>query len=357
MKKRYSAFEVLIVDLYNQMEKRVFPERKKKDVQKRWKKRKKKRYPRDEALYNRIQETEFDMFIEFLPILAEVVLAEILPSSVSSATFDRYYRVVVCLSIKRYFSRSYRRGMGVVKYVVKNSFPDLKVPCFKTLNNYVLNPDFTGIIDRVIFQSASLLSHVETSFSTDATGEATIVYSSWYHIRIGKKIHRREHVKVHLTSTEKANMVVCVDTGQGKDNYYLQQHVHTTAQVFNILDWQGDRFYLCRKNCNIICSYGGRAHFRIKTNTTVKPKGSPEWKRMVTAQKNEDKEELKQLNKRQNVESTIFAKKRKCGNFIPSKDEIAQENDAKLGYMTYNFTQLSRLVHEFNITTETQNYT
>lgn len=353
---KYSAFEILVVDLYDQMEKRVFPEKKKK-VQKVWKKRKKKRYPRDESLYNRIQETEFDVFIDFLPILAEAVLAEILPCSVSSAVFDRYYRAVVCLSIKRYFTRSYRRGMGVVRYVVKNSFSGLKVPCFKTLNNYVLNPDFTGIIDRVIFQSASLLSWLETSFSTDATGEATIVYSSWYHIRIGKKVHRREHVKVHLTSTTKANMVVCVDTGQGKDNYYLQQHVRMASQVFNILDWQGDAMYLCRENCNVVYSHGGRAHFKIKSNTTTKPKKSQEWKRMVIAQKNKDKKEIDQYNKRQNVESTIYAKKRKCGNFIPSKDCIAQENDAKLGYMTYNFTQLSRLIHEFNITPETQNYT
>jgi hypothetical protein len=325
--------------------------RKRKEAKKKRKKKKKERYPRDEALYNLIQETEFDVFIEFLPILAEVALTEVLPPSVSSATFNRYYCVAICLAIKRYFDRSYRRGMGVIRYIVKHSFPNLKIPCFKTLNNYILKPDFVNIIDSVILQSASLLNNIETVFSTDTTGEATIVYSSWYHIRIGRRIHRREHVNVHLTSTTKANMVLCVDTCPGKDGYYLRRHVQITAQIFTIRHWQGDCKYLCRENCNVVYNNGGQAHFRIKDNTTTRPLNSPEWKRMTAAQKKEYPEEIKQLNQRQNVESTISAKKRKCGHSTRAKDEISQSNDTKLGWMVYNFTILSRLVYEFNIAT------
>ncbi len=315
----------------------------------RYKKKKKKRYMRSESRYNLIQEHEFDIFIGNLPALVEIALIEILPSSISEAKFQRIYTALLALLLKRYAIKSYRRGMGFVRYIFRYSFPNLKAPCFKTLNNYMLQGKTENVIDRVLFNSASLLSHIETSFSTDATGETTVVYSPWYSIRIGRKIQRRMHATSHITSTTLANMVVCVDVCPGNDINIMIDHVHKTGESFTIIDWQADAKYLARKVCNAICKHKGKAHIRIKSNTTTKPKNSPEWKRMVLAQKNEDKKELDKLNKRQNVESTIHAKKQKCGDGTMAKVETAQVNDIKLSWLVYNGTQLSRLMYEFNV--------
>jgi hypothetical protein len=315
----------------------------------RYKKKKKKRYMRDESRYNLIQEHEFDIFIEYLPILVEVALTEILSSAVSEAKFQRMYTALLALLLKRYVIKSYRRGMGFVRYVFKHSFHNLKVPCFKTLNNYVLKGNTEHAIDRIIYQSASLLRDIEKSFNTDSTGEATIVFSPWYSIRIGRRIRRRMHATSHITCTTLANMVVCVDVENGNDINIMVSHVEKTSCNFIIEDWQVDAKYLARKVCNAVYEHGGKAHIRIKSNTTAKPKNSPEWKRMVLAQKRKDKQELDQLNKRQNVESTIHAKKRKCGDGTSAKDKTAQINDIKLSWSVYNMTVLPRLIYEFGI--------
>ncbi len=66
--------------------------------------------------------------------------------------------------------------------------------------------------------------------------------------------------------------------------------------------------------------------FRLKKNTTNKSRGSMALKKMFIALCTSE-EVNKRYHKRSNSESTFAAKKRKFGNFVRSKKDVAKENE------------------------------
>ena len=237
----------------------------------------------------------------------------------------------------------------MIRYMTKNNFPDVKVPCFKTLDNYQNNPTVSFYLDKIIEATAKSLSEIETRFATDATGEATFKYSTWYSIKVGKKLRRRDHLMAQVSSTVFLNAAIVVEVSDKENSGLMPEHVEIVNRSFTIKHWSADSLYLTRDNCNSIRGKGGEAHIRIKSNTINNAKGSSEWKRTVTLQKNKDERELDELNLRQNAESTNSAKKRKFGSSTLAVNEWSQVNDIKLSWSDYNFTVLSRAYFEHDI--------
>jgi transposase len=114
----------------------------------------------------------------------------------------------------------------------------------------------------------------------------------------------------------------------------------------------GDKGYLSRDGCNAVREAGGKAQFKIKSNTSSRPENSPEWKRMVTAQKNEYPQEIDDYNTRQNAESTNSAKKRKFGSKIRCKLDSTKEAEAMMKWCAYNITSICRAYYDKDISPE-----
>ena len=57
-----------------------------------------------------------------------------------------------------------------------------------------------------------------------------------------RKIRKRNHLTVHITSTIKLNAVTNVDvrTEKGRDNIAFREHVGSVARRFNPKEWSGD---------------------------------------------------------------------------------------------------------------------
>ena len=314
--------------------------------------RKRERYPRNETAYNIGQEEEFPNFLEYLGPAVKYVLDINMPAGSSFEYYKRLYNGLICLSIKRYFGQSLRRSMGVIRYIVERDFPDVIVPCFKTLDNYQNNPLLSFYLDRVIEATAKPLNKLETRFTTDGTGEATFHYSTWYSIKVGKECKRKDHKIAEVTSTVLLNAAVAVDVLDAEDPNLMVNHIDVVAQSFKIEHWSADSRYLMRELCNEIKSHGGQAHIRIKSNTLTKADGSFEWKRTVILQKKKDEQELDELNLRQNAESTNSAKKRKFGSYTLAVNDSSQINDIKISWACYNFSVLSRAYSEYGIVPE-----
>lgn len=347
--KKYSELEIAIIIAEEQIQKRSYPEKKKKVEKKYYTYRKKKRYLRNESIYNNGQEQEFSIFLEYLAPAIDSVLDKCAPLKISVEKFLRLRDGLICLHLQRYFNRSLRRSMGLIRYIVKMDFPEVKVPCFKTLNNYQNDSSFTCYFDKVIEITSQPLHVLETKFTTDGTGEATSCRSSWYSIKVGKEIRRKEHKIATVTSTILLNAAIAVDVSDSEDPKTAIEHVELAAKNFSIKSWSGDSFYLMRELCNKVREKGGQAHFRIKSNTIVNAKGSQEWKRMVTLMKQKDEREIDELNLRQNAESTNSAKKKKFGGHTRAKMDTSQINDIKASWSCYNFSVLSRANQEYNI--------
>lgn len=317
-----------------------------------YKKRRRERYPRDESIYNKAQEEEFLIFLKYLEPAVNYVLDKYLPNGSSYEYYIKLHDGLICLCLKRYYGKSLRRSMGFIRYITNREFPQVKVPCFKTLDNYQNNPVISFYTDKILEATSRPLSILETGFTTDGTGEATMHYSTWYSIKVSKECKRRDHKIAEVTSTIKLNAAVVVDVLDHEDKNLMQDHVEITSRNFTIKDWSADNFYLTRDNCSKIREKGGKAHIRIRSNNVPDARGSPEWKRTVTLQKQKDKQELNDLNMRQNGESTNSAKKRKFGSYTLAMNDWSQVNDIKLSWCCYNFSILSRAYFEHNIVPE-----
>lgn len=313
--------------------------------------KKKKRYPRDEVLYNLAQENEVFFFLDHLPEVAHIVAKNDNLWTGKGRPPKNLYDILICLTIQHYVGFSDRRSIGIIKLFTQARKIKVDVPCFKTLNNYRNNEQIKPYLKKLLETLAKPLAKVEEDFSTDSSGERTSTSSSWYNIRTGKEIRKRDHITIHVTTTRRFNMPVAVDISvdRGRDNIYFREHVTKVYGNFNINDWTGDSVYASRDNCNALEDVNGNPYFKLKKSFTAKPKSSPLWKRMILKSKNNSEDYDRHYHKRSNSETTFHAKKSKFGDYVRCKGDTAKENESMLKWICYGFTALARAVYILGI--------
>jgi transposase len=343
---RYSPLEVTVLYEHQQMIKSTSPDKKKENTKLPKAKRKKQRYLRNEPAYNAHQENEFIFFITTLPFIIFNALLKA-GLKLNKLNFQRYLVAHMCLAIKDYFGMSLRRSMGLINFIFWAMKWKAEIPCFKTLNNYAMKRECSTIQEKILEFTVQPLVYVETHFNIDSTNDSLVTSSSWYDYRISRKRKKKDHLKEHVTSTNKYNAAVAVDISLKGDAKFTRPHIEKIEkQGFKLKDMCGDKAYLTRDGCNAVREVGGRAHFKIKSNTISNAKGSPEWKRTVTAQKNEEPEEIDNYNQRQNAESTNHAKKSKFGSVIRSKLDATKSSEAMGKWCVYNVTAICRAYYD-----------
>ena len=224
--------------------------------------KKKKRWPRDEVLYNKIQENEFLNFFEFVRHLTNYVCKG-----------KRMKKIVSCLLIWHKFPNlSTRRARSLILLFKKVGLINVDIPCFKTLSNYRENNSLQIILDKLIEESSKPLSVIEHNFATDATGIRTKLFSSWYSIRCQKEIKKRDHLTIHITTGVKSNTVTAlnVETKSGKDNKIFREHIDKTAKNFKCNEFSGDGRYWCKENCLKVVEVGAKPYFLVWKNWSGK---------------------------------------------------------------------------------------
>jgi len=303
--------------------------------------KKRKRWPRDEVLYNRIQENEFLNFFDFVRYLSNVVCKS-----------RRMKNNIACLLIWHKFPNlSARRAKSFLLFLKKFKIINVNIPCFKTLCNYRAEPIIGNILDELITESSKPLAKIEHDFATDATGIRTNLFSSWYSIRCQKKIRKRDHLTIHITTGVKSNIVTAlnVEIKSGNDNKIFREHVDKTAENFKINEWSGDGRYWCKDNCWKINEVGARPYFKVWKNWAGKSIGCMPWKIMNLESKNNPEEYGKHYHKRSNVESTNHSKKIIHGNKVYSRLKSSRINEETLRWINHNINVLNRAKYEWDI--------
>ena len=313
--------------------------------------KKRKRYPRDEVLYNRMQEDEIPLFFACIPgaVVAALDREDLWEGIGRPPT--KLYDILICLLVKEYFGLSLRRTTGLLKLFKSLKLIDAEIPCFKTLDNYLNKAIIQKYLQKLVDLTSMLFSQVEHCIATDATGISTTCSSSWYNIRVCKKSKRKDHLMVHISIGTKSNVVVALDvcTKKGGDNVIFRSHVKRVDKHFDVDEWSGDKAYLSRENCNAVHEIGAEPWFKIKSNTTARARGSTAWKNMVNMSKEHPEIVDPKYHKRSNVESTNSAKKRKFGNSVRCRLPIAQKNEESFSWVGYNFSLVPRAIYEFGV--------
>jgi len=342
----------MIISLINFIGTTIEPISNKKEVIYMAQQKKKKRYKRDEALYNTIQENEWFFFFKTLP--------ELVHSAVGNVDFwlhvgrppTKAHDVLTCLAIwQRFPNISARSAKGFLEFLKHFGVISIEIPCFKTLCNYQANERVRYYLDRLIEISSKPLKVLETCFATDMNGVRTNNFSSWYSIRTNKIIRKRDHLASHVTTGVKSNIVTAVNINvkKGKDNIIMREHVKKTSKNFEVKEWSGDGADQCRENCTAVEEAGGKPYFKLKSNVTTRPEGHPAWKHMVVERKTHPTRYKKHYHKRSNVESTNASKKRRLGSCVRSKLDIAREQEEYIKWVDYNLLVLNRAFFEWNI--------
>lgn len=298
--------------------------------------KKRKRWPRDEVLYNIVQETEFIHFFDFARFIASKVCKG-----------RKMQSIVSCLLIWHKFpTLSIRRARSFLLFLQKCKIIHVYVPCFKTLSNYRVENALQRVLDLLIEESSKPLAAIEHDFATDSTGIKTKIFSSWYSLHTKKRIRKRDHLLVHASMSMKSKIVtaVNVEIKQGKDNVIFREHVDKTAENFTINQWSGDGTYWCKKNCSKVAAVGGTPYFKCKTGKTAwngKQDGHPAWKAMNTEAQENPEWYDKQYHKRSNIESGNHSKKALHGDKVYSKLNSARINEEILRWINNNQTVLN----------------
>ena len=306
--------------------------------------KKKKRWPRDEVLYNKIQKNEFLNLMDFIEFLRNKVCKS-----------ARMKKMITCLLIWHKFPKlSARRAESYLLFLKKFGVLKFRIPCFKTLSNYREDNSMRIILDDLITESSKPLSAIEHDFGTDSTGIKTRLFSTWYSLRIKKKIRKRDHITAHTSMGVKSMTVTAlnIETKQGKDNVIFREHVDITNENLDINEWSGDGMYWAKKNCQKISSVGGKPYFKCKTGKTAwngKQDGYPSWKIMNTEAKEDEEEYGKHYHKRSKLETGNHSKKALHGDEVYSKLKSARINEETLRWINHNINVLNRAKQEWNI--------
>ena len=110
----------------------------------------KKRYPRDESLYNLAQTNEVFVFLNYLPkIVMKAINGKTLWKGEGRPPKD-LFDILVALSIQRYTCMSTRRSIGMIYALCSFARIPIEMPSWRTLCRYRSKEAIKKFLDNMI---------------------------------------------------------------------------------------------------------------------------------------------------------------------------------------------------------------
>jgi hypothetical protein len=262
------------------------------------------------------------------------------PHQPSNAVFAMAYKVYCGLSSRRFSTdllEAHERGF------VTRPIPGVKVTAFFE------DPYFTPFLKEMIGYSARPLRAVESAFAIDSSGFGSSRYEKWYDQKYGVTRTRCQWVKTHIACGVKTNIVTAVrilDKDAGDCPQFVPL-VKETRRHFEVGEVSADKAYASLENFEEVAGCGAQAFIAFKSNNTGAVGGAFE-KAFHFFQFNQE-EYMAHYHKRSNVESTFSAIKRKFGDSVMSKNDVAMVNEVLCKILCHNLTCLIQEQEELGI--------
>ena len=306
----------------------------------------KRTYTQDWSAYNEAQTHEKDNFQALLHDLAKGVI-ESDPQRLgrprvplADAIFGATFKVYSTLSGRRFMSdlrQAHQRG-----YLSR-------LPHYNSLFNYLENPKLTPILRELIVESSLPLKSVEVDFAVDSSGFTTSRFVPWFQHKYGETSMCHTWVKCHLMCGVKTNIVTAVEIHDrnASDTKLLPPMVNATAQNFTINEVSADKGYGSLNNVNAVAAVGGTPYIAFKSIHTGK--GGGLWGQMYHYFMYRRQDFLAHYHKRSNVESTFSMMKRKFGDSLRSRTDVAMVNETLCKVLCHNLVVLLHEMRELGI--------
>lgn len=226
-----------------------------------------------------------------------------------------------------------------------------RAPSYTKIARVFESQETFDILKALVIRSALPLKAVETNFACDSSGFSGCRYDRWFDHKYGSPMKKvlRAWVKCHVMIGVKTNVVTAVEIhGQhANDGVQLPSLVETTAQQFKVNDVTADLAYSSHDNLLNVALCGGNAVIPFKHNASHGQGGM--WSKMLAYFHIHREEFLKRYHLRSNVESTFSMIKRKFGDSVRSKTDVAMKNEVLAKLVCHNICCVNQEAHELGI--------
>jgi transposase len=303
-------------------------------------------YPQVWSAYNAAQTNEKDKFQSLLFDLCRGIQQPTIQKTgrPSLPLADAIFSV----AFKVYSTVSARRFMSDLRTAQANGFIS-RTPHYNSILNYFENPDMTPVLRTLIEQSSLPLRTVESDFAVDSSGFMTTRFVRWFDVKYGKEHSEREWVKCHLMCGVKTNIVTAVEIADkhASDVTMLPPLVNATAQNFRVSEVSADKAYGSLSTTDTVHAVGGTPFISFKGNATGGVGGT--FGQMFHYFMFKREQFLMHYHKRSNVESTFSMMKRKFGDSLRSKTDVAMVNETLCKVLCHNLVVLIHEMYELGI--------
>jgi transposase len=260
---------------------------------------------------------------------------------------------VFCATLKVYSTLSTRRFMSDLRAAQERGHI-AKAPHHSSVFRYLEDPPLTPILHDLIVRSSLPLKSVEVDFAVDSTGFTSSRLESWFEHRYGNDVNARHHtwIKAHVMCGVKTNVVTAIEIHErnAADTKQLPALVQATARNFAVAEVSADKAYGSTQNAATIANVGGAPFISLKRNATgTSPQATSAWSKMFGYFTYRREEFLAHYHKRSNVESTFSMIKRKFGDFVRSKTDVAMVNEVLCKVLAHNLVVLIHEMYELGI--------
>ena len=302
-------------------------------------------YKQNWPMYNEAQTNEKEKFLSLLQDICNGVQEP--PQTNGRPRIPRADGIFAAC-YKVYSGFSARRFMTDMRTAKDDGYVNSAMH-FNSVLNFLENPALTPILKAMIVEASRPLASVEVDFAGDSTGFMTSRYERWFDHKYGVPKKKQEWVKVHLTCGVKTNIVtaVVIKDKHADDGHQLPEMVATTAETFTIRDFCADKAYASRENFDAINKAGGTGFIAFKASATGGVGGL--YEKMFHYFSFRREEFLQHYHKRSNVESTNSMIKRKFGDSVRSKTDVAMVNEALCKILCHNLAVLIHEMYELGI--------
>jgi len=211
-------------------------------------------------------------------------------------------------------------------------------------------PEMTPILTRAIEDVAATLAPIETKFAIDSTGFSTSVYRRWYDAKYGKEMKELGWLKAHAMAGVTTNIITAVRITKGTDHDSpeLPPLVQATDRHFRIAEVSADKAYLGHDNLAAVEAVGARPYVPFKLNSSQGEPYTP-WRRMMGMFIFKNAEWLDAYHRRERVESTFSALKRKHGGSLRARNFTAQVNEILCKVLVFNLGMVVHAMYELGV--------
>jgi transposase len=296
--------------------------------------------------YNRAQVSEKDLFQELLAALCQGIQEP--PRAATGRPRIAAKDAVFSACFKVFSTLSARRFMCDLKDAHAKGHID-RVPHFNSILNHLDNENLTPILAQLIERSALPLAAIEQDFAADSTGFTTCRYRRWFDHKYGKERIEHDWVKVHLMVGVVTHVVTAVEIRErnANDSPVLPALLDQTAKNFTVAEVSGDMAYASLNNFEAIARHGATPYIPFKQWTTGAVGGL--FAKAFHFFSLHREEFLTHYHKRSNIESANSMIKRKLGDFVRSKTDVAMKNEALCKVLAHNICCLVQAMHEFGV--------